>query len=374
MKFVKQSLLPPGWDPKLAGDEVLKRLITVTASQARGAHDAEMVLVGNYAYVVAEVNDIRSGERANWPFIYVAMSIVNLQTLAVEKIISVAKSDQAFANDVLPHGACFVPRIIQKDEKTLRCYFASENPDIRQSQTWFTDFDLGSQTFDNRIYKAKIKTADGVFDMQPQYFYADAAKYGFKKEAKDYGMYLFDSFKVFDGKTYIAINNYVGRQNGLAILNKAFDTFEIIAHFNEPQELQLCEPAINRLPDGTWMAIIRQNGGNYMFSTSHDGLTWTRGEYKDFVPNGENSKPTFDKFNGVYYLGWQESTHINGKGRTVFNVDISQDGKNWERKYRFEAPQSFQYPTFHEHNGSIWLTVTQGSTERIMFGKLEATR
>jgi hypothetical protein len=58
------------------------------------------------------------------------------------------------------------------------------------------------------------------------------------------------------------------------------------------------------------------------------------------------------------------------------NMDISEDGLNWERKYRFETDQSFQYPTFHEYNGGIWLTVTQGDTdssrkERIMFGRLE---
>ena len=60
----------------------------------------------------------------------------------------------------------------------------------------------------------------------------------------------------------------------------------------------------------------------------------------------------------------------------MFNIDISRDGKTWERKYRFETPKSFQYPTFHEHEGTIWLNVTQGDSsasrkERIMFGKLE---
>lgn len=57
-------------------------------------------------------------------------------------------------------------------------------------------------------------------------------------------------------------------------------------------------------------------------------------------------------------------------------MDISRDGQSWERKYRFEAPKSFQYPTFHEHDGAIWLCVTQGDTspsrkKRIMFGRLE---
>ena len=133
---------------------------------------------------------------------------------------------------------------------------------------------------------------------------------------------------------------------------------------------------MNRLPDGTWMAICRNDKGNYHFTTSPDGRTWTIGEPKPFVPKGLNSKPTFDQFGGLYYLGWQEATSIQGANRSVFNVDISRDGKTWERKYRFETPQSFQYPTFHEHEGAIWLCVTQGVSdpsrkERIMFGKLE---
>ena len=94
-----------------------------------------------------------------------------------------------------------------------------------------------------------------------------------------------------------------------------------------------------------------------------------------FVPNGTNSKPTFDRFGDVYQPRLQETTRIQGANRSVFNVDISRDGKTWNRKYRFETPESFQYPTFHQHRGAIWLTVTQsdhrGSSDRIMFGKLE---
>ena len=85
---------------------------------------------------------------------------------------------------------------------------------------------------------------------------------------------------------------------------------------------------MNRLPDGTWMAICRNDAGNYHFTTSQDGKTWTVGEQMPFVPNGLNSKPTFDKFGGVYYLGWQENTRIHGCNRSVFNVDISRDGQN----------------------------------------------
>ena len=76
----------------------------------KGAHDAEMVLVGDHAYVVVEVNDVRAGESAGWEEVYAAMSIVNLNSLKVEEVIPLARSEQKFANVTLPKGACFVPR------------------------------------------------------------------------------------------------------------------------------------------------------------------------------------------------------------------------------------------------------------------------
>lgn len=374
----RSSLIPQGWDAALAGDLVLQRLKTVSAEQVKGAHDAELVLIGSHAYLVAEVNDQRAGESAGWPEIYCALSIVDLETGEVEQILPFARSEQQFENVTLPVGACFVPRIIQKDADTLRCYFASEDPGQRQAQTWYRDFHLPTRKFAPTIHKVKLTTAAGTFDMQPRYFHADAAAQGFNKPAKDYGLYLFDSFKQFDGQTYVAINNFPGKQNALAVANASLDTFEIVGHFNEPQTVQLSESAVNRLPDGTWIAICRQDGGNsnYYFTTSPDGRRWSTSQELPFVTAGGNSKPTFDKFGDTYYLGWQESTRIHGVSRSVFNVDISRDGQHWERKYRFETPQSFQYPTFREHEGTIWVCATQGDTspsrkERIVFGKLE---
>jgi predicted neuraminidase len=367
-----QSLVPQGWDPALAGDVVMERLINTSSSRVKGAHDAEFVCVGDRAYVVTEANDLRAGESGAWPFIYVTMSIVNLRTLAVEKVIDFARSEQVFENETLPFGQCFVPRIIQKDAKTLRCYFTSQDPGKRQSQMWYLDFDLGRAEFENRIFRAKIKTAAGTFDMQPQYFHADAAAHGFRRPAKDAGLFIFDSFKQFDGKTYVALNNFPVGQNALALVHDDLGTFEVLGHYNEPQSQQLSESAVNRLPDGTWMAICRNDKGNYHFTTSPDGRTWTVGKEMPFVPNGSNSKPTFDKFGGLYYLGWQDAEVLEGKRRTIFNLDVSRDGQTWERKYRFETPLSFQYPTFHEHQGAIWLSVTQGPLKnRIVFGKLE---
>ncbi len=374
----KSKLLPANWNPKQAGDQVMAKLVNISGPQVKGAHDASFVCVGERAYIASLANDQRAGENPEWPYVYVSLSVVNLKTLAVEKIIPVAKGEQVFQNETLPVGSCFVPRMAQKDTKTLRCFFASENPGKRQSQNWFIDFDLTSQTFEQQIHKVKLQTDAGVFDMQPQYFYADAVPHGFQRPAVDYGMYLFDSFKSIDGKIYVALNNYPGGQNALAVANDKLDTFTVLGHYNEPSNLKLTESAVNRLPDGTWLAICRQEGGdhNYIFTTSPDGKTWSRGAARDFVPNGASSKPTFNHFNGLYYLGWQEATKINGVNRSVFNIDVSRDGQSWQRKYRFETEKSFQYPGFIQHGDAIWLTVTQGDTdasrkERIMFGRLE---
>ncbi|MBT4820282.1 MAG: exo-alpha-sialidase [Lentisphaerae bacterium] len=371
-----QGLLPLGWDPEAAGDSVLAGLIRVSAPCVKGAHDAEFVCVESHAYIVEHDNDVEPGHGAG-VHEYCVLAVVNLETLAVEKTHLLAKSEQAFDNVTLPLGMCFVPRILQIDEQTLRCFFASQGAGYEE-QIWYRDFDLGRQTFDGSIHKAKLKTAAGGFDMQPRPFHADAAAQGFTKPAKASGFYPFDSFKQFDGRIYVALNNYPGRQNALALLHDDFVTFEVLGHYNEPQTEQLSESAVNRLPDGTWMAICRNENGNYHFTTSQDGRVWSVAEERSCVPNGLPSKPTFEEFDGVYQLGWQEDSCIDGCNRSVFNIDVSRDGMTWERKYRFATPNSFQYPSFHEHRGTIWLAVSQsdhkGSSDRIMFGKLEDSR
>lgn len=374
-----QNVLPENWNPVSEANGVLQKLVKVTAPEVKGAHDAEFVLIDNYAYVVAEVNDVQPGESGNWDFIYCAMSIINLKTLDVEKIIPFARSEQRFENVKLPKGQCWIPRIIQKNKKTLRCYFVSKisgkNP---HSQVWYIDYDLRLEVFSKKIHKVKIKTAEGTFDMTAEPFYADAKAQGFKRKSVGFGTYLFDSFKEFDGRVYVALNNFPGKQNALAIANRKLNTFEVLGHYNEPQSAKLSESSINRLPDGSWMAICRRDDDdkNYLITTSKDGRNWAIAKPISSIPNGTNSKPTFDFFNGVYYLGWQEKTKIDGAFRSVFNIDVSCDGKNWERKYSFRTNKSFQYPSFTKHGNSIWLIVTQGDfsssrKERIMFGRLE---
>jgi hypothetical protein len=372
------SLLPAGWDAKAAADKVMTGLVKVTAPQVKGAHDSHLAVVGERAFVISEVNDRQPGEAAGWPFIYVSLSIYDLRREQLIDTMTVARSEQAFANETLPVGACFVPRVRQVGPGTLRCYFASEQPGKRQSQTYYRDLDLRTLVFEAEIHRMKLTTSEGTVDLQPKPLHADAAKHGFQRKPVDAGLYLFDNFKEFDGRTYIAINNYLGAQQALCTLNAAADTLTIVGHFNGPGEPALTEPAVNRLPDGSWLAISRQENRdhNYWFSESKDGRTWTAGGEKPFVLKGASSKPTFDKFNGVYYLGWQERTAIEKVGRSVFNLDVSRDGRHWERKYRFETTKSFQYPTFVEADGKIWFSVTQGDSdpsrkERIMLGRLE---
>ena len=371
-------LLPADWDAKAAGDKVMAGLIKVTGPDVKGAHDSHLAVVGDRAFVISEVNDRQAGEAAGWPFIYASLSIVDLRNDRLLDIMTVARSEQAFANETLPVGACFVPRVKQVGPLTLRCFFASEQPGKRQSQTYYRDLDLVSLTFEKEIHRMKLTTSEGTFDLQPKPLYDDAAKQGFKRKPTDAGLYMFDNFKEFDGRTYVAINNYLGAQQALCTMNAAADTLTIVGHFNGPGEPALTEPAVNRLPDGSWLAICRKENGdhNYWFSESKDGKTWTPGGEKDFVKNGAAAKPTFDQFNGVYFLGWQERTTIGKVSRSVFNIDVSADGKHWERKYRFETMKSFQYPTFVQANGQIWFSVTQGDTdpsrkERILIGRLE---
>ena len=227
----------------------------------------------------------------------------------------------------------------------------------------------------------KMKTSLGVHDMQPYYLYMCARRHGFRENPKDCGMSFTDPFKKIDETIYTTITNGWNLQNAFCRMSNSLDTIEIVGHIFD-QKLNLLEPSVNRLPDGTWMAIVRTETGNYegnfAFTFSADGTTWEPANFTDLIPNGMESKPTFDLFNGVYYLGWQESTQINGVHRSVFNIETSTDGKTWIRKYRFEAERSFQYPTFKLYNGHVWLVVTEGnkgpwgnSKERIMFGMLE---
>ena len=107
------SLLSAGWDAKAAADKVMAGLIKVTGPDVKGAHDSHLAIVGDRAFVISEVNERQAGEAASWPFIYTSLSIVDLRNERLLDVMTVARSEQAFANETLPVGACFVPRVKQ---------------------------------------------------------------------------------------------------------------------------------------------------------------------------------------------------------------------------------------------------------------------
>lgn len=374
------SILPKSWDPKAVGDEVLNHLTTVTAPQVKGAHGSDFVIHNDTAYVVYLANDDVEGHHPNWFSTYNALNQVSLSSGEVAPAVIFAASEKKYHNLTLPEGSCFSPRLIQKDDRTLRCFFSSQAPEIRPSQIWHIDFDLARQDFDWNIHRTELETDQGIFPMQPIHFHRHAAAKGFTREGLQSGLLLVDGFKRIDGRFYGVINNYPGGQVALGVLNDTADRLKILGDFFLPHEAKLTEAAINRLPDGTWMAICRQENHdrNYLFTTSRDGgRTWTPAQPRDFVPNGSASKPTFNRFGDFYYLGWQEATKIDGVRRSVFNLDVSRDGVRWERFHRFETNRSFQYPTFREHAGEIYVSVTlgkpgQGQTISIHFGKLQS--
>lgn len=376
--IMANELLDDNWDTVQSASRTLEGLGNICAPEVQGAHDSDFLIVDGKAYIVYTANDVRPHHNANWPECYAALSIVDIKSHDVEMVTPIATSEMVCDNVSLPVGACFVPRIIRRDARTLRCYFSSEQPGVRQAQVWYRDFDLENREFDNSIYPVKLKIDGEVVPMQPQYFYEYAVRRGLMEKPHDYGVYFIDSFKPFDGRIYAVINNYPIGQNALSVVNEALDTFELLGTLDEPHDMKLTESSVNRLPDGTWLAITRREDGDksYVFSQSPDGRVWAPHEPREPVIGGSNSKPTFDRFNGVYYLGWQDAERCNDVPRSIFNIDVSTDCKHWERKYRFETEASFQYPVFREYEGAIYLTVSQGSpprgrTEFIAFGRLE---
>jgi hypothetical protein len=240
------TLLPAGWDAKAAGDKVMAGLIKVSGPAVKGAHDSHLVIVGERAYVVAEANDRQGGEAAD-----LALRLrppFRSSTSATERLLDVmtiARSEQAFANETLPvrRRASSRASVRSVRRALAACRFASEAArQTPRSQTYYRDLDLGTMTFEPEIHRMKIRTADGVFDLQPQHLHADAAKQGFLRKPSDAGLYLFDNFKDFDGRTFIAINNYLGAQQALCTLNATADTLEIVGHFNGPGGPSLTEP------------------------------------------------------------------------------------------------------------------------------------
>lgn len=353
------------YSPSAAGDALLEEAITVTAEQVKGAHDSNFVIIGNKAYIVYEANDVQPGENSEWDYVYCAMSIVNIRTGEVEEIVKFSQNMQRYQNETLPHGCTFVPRIVRKDENTLRVFFASEDPGVRQSLTYYIDYDLAAGRFDDSVYRLKLKTPSGEVDFTPAAYYEQAIVAGHNSFNNTNGAFLFDIFEA-DGKTFIALNNFANGQNALARFNDAMDCVEIIGHIGEgTQSLKTTESGIMRKNDGTWMAALREErSGVYRFSYSDDGINWSYPRIENFARTGTASKPTLDNFNGHYFMSWADSS------RSCMRFMYSTDAVNWTDIVTVYSPTTFQYPSFVMYENHIYFTATAGDKESIIFGKM----
>lgn len=357
----RPAILSPGYDPRAAGDAVLATLITVSPPEAKGCHDSDFVIVDGKAYIVFMANPRYLGEQPDWPEVACHLAVVDLETMQVVHREVLAASQQRFANTTLDHGACFVPRLLIKDAQTLRCFFASENPAVRESQTWYRDFDVQAGHFLDELHPAQLQTDHGVFPMQPDHFHRHGVSHGFTRPAVNSGLFLIDSFTSIAGRPHAVLNNFSSGQLALAVLDDRLSRFEVMGDI-PGAGLRLSEAAFNCLADGSWLLIARHDGGdgNYRVATSVDGRSWTCPEPVGLVPDGIPSKPTLDRFGEHLYLGWNAAAQVDNANRSTFHLDCTRDGKHWQRRFTFASAQSFQYPVFRSWQDRIYVSVTQG--------------
>lgn len=353
------------YSPVAAGNRALENAVTVTGPNVKGAHDAQFVIADDKAYIVYEANDVQAGENSSWDYIYCAMTIVDIQTNKVEKIVKFSKSLQQYDNDTLPKGCTFVPRIVKKDDATMRVYFSSEDPGNRESHTYYIDYDIASGKFDNNIYKLQLMTPQGKVDFTPTEYVKLTQAAGNACYPESHSAYLFDIFD-YDGVKYITLNNFANGQNALAKFNDSLDCVEVIGHIGEgTTAIKTTESAIMCKNDGTWMSILRdERSDSYMFSYSDDGVKWSQPAVGDVAFTGSATKPTLDNFYGQYFMSWADNS------RSCMRFMTSSDAEQWSDVVTVYSPTTFQYPMFELYNNEIYYTATMGNKETIVFGKL----
>ena len=111
--------------PKAAADKVMQSMIRISSDEMKGTHDAQYVFANGKAYVVYEANNEKAGDPGTYEKEYSALAIVDLKSFTVESIEKFAYGQQEYSNVKLLKGSAFVPRVIRKDENTLRFFFSN---------------------------------------------------------------------------------------------------------------------------------------------------------------------------------------------------------------------------------------------------------
>lgn len=361
--------------PKERGTLFLSRMIRITNAQICGAYDSQMVIIRGRAYIVYEANDVQPGESPYWPFVYSALSVVDIVSMKLLSTHEIAAPSRIFKNNRLKAGACFTPRILIKDEHTLRIFFVSIDPEVRESESWYRDYDLDRESFDDKIFPLFLKTEAERIPFSPSVFHRIAEVNGFHKPLTQDGPYLFDVDKEIKGKRYAVVNLFFGKLTALAEFNDFLDTLTLHSFITNPDADDLSEAAVERMPDGRWIAILRcdNSNQNYRFTFSKDGINWSSAKELKTVQNGSNSKPFLYHYGKVYCMGWQEKPL-----RSRFNIDVSFDCEHWIRMFSINNMDfSLQYPSLYLWQDQIYVCATHCSPseaddrrDSIYFGRL----
>ncbi|MBQ2118667.1 MAG: exo-alpha-sialidase [Clostridia bacterium] len=357
--------LPASWSPEAAGERAMERMIPVTAPEVKGAHDAQFITAEGKAYIVYEADNFKAGESALNENEYAALSVVDLASFSLECCGPFARRGQTFAGRTLCKGNAFLPRVLRLERDTLRFFFTNVIPEEESAYHYYLDYDLPTGRFSDRLSLLRLRTPEGEGPLDAANYRALFRAAGHACEDRWFGVYLLDLFEEA-GTRYLALNNFVAGQNSLARFNRSCDCVEIVGHIGgvTPTE-KTTESGIARLPDGRWMAILRNEIGdkNYRFSYSRDGRLWSDPVSEPFLCGGVNSKPVLFTAGGYCFMGWNEGS------RTVYHLAFSADGRSWRTLFTFRSPATFQYPTFRFHAGELLFSVTTGQKERICFGK-----
>ena len=67
-----------------------------------------------------------------------------------------------------------MPRILQKDENTLRCFFLSMDVQNRETESWYRDYYISEGCFSDCIYPLWMETAQRKIRLSPTPFYEEA--------------------------------------------------------------------------------------------------------------------------------------------------------------------------------------------------------
>ncbi|MBQ9428824.1 MAG: hypothetical protein IJU41_04685 [Clostridia bacterium] len=352
--------------PKAAGDAVMRNMLRVSSEEMKGTHDADYVFANGKAYIVYEANNEKPGDPGTYEKEYCALAIVDLATFTVDSIEKFAYGEQVYSNITMLKGSAYVPRVIRKDEDTLRFFFSNNAADGSSGYLYFVDYDLATGVFGNTATRLKIMTPGGAVDFTAETYAALFRADGHICDDSTIGHFLFDIFDVGDTK-YIALNNFRGAQNSLAKFNETYDCIEIVGNIGGATDAyRTTESGIIQCKDGSWMSILRDHVGDkrYSFSYSEDGRTWTEPAHQSFMPTGYTAKPTLDRFGDYYFMGY------NDLSRGLFHLAYSLDALHWTTLFSFHSPTTFQYPRFDIYDGQMYFSATTGEKEKIFFGKL----